>query len=186
MKTLIYDCEIIKCIPNGARFSGFEYCDGWDDYENMGVSVIGYHWEGNLHHCLPPNWGNLPVIVSEADRIVGFNSKSFDDNLLRANGINIKTNFDLLEEIRIAAYGSPRWEDTPKGHSYSLGKIGSANGFPKNGSGELAPQLWQQGRKDEVIEYCLNDVAITQKLYNLFLLGTLKDPNTGKLLKYLG
>ena len=184
MKTLIYDCEIIKCIPSGARFSEFEYCGGWDDFKNMGISVVGYCWNGSFSYCLPPNWEKFLKFAEQADQIVGFNSKSFDDNLMKANGVKITTTFDLLEEIRIAAYGSPHWQDMPKkGYSYSLGRIGEANGFPKTGTGELAPQLWQQGRKEEVIQYCLNDVRITHSLYNLFLEGKLKDPNTGLYLE---
>lgn len=42
-KILIYDCEIIKAIrdPKKVDLAHIEYCNGWDDYENMGISVIG-------------------------------------------------------------------------------------------------------------------------------------------------
>ena len=52
---LIYDCEIVRCIPPKGvnvvvdnpseyfhRFGDrLEYCSGWDDFENMGISVVG-------------------------------------------------------------------------------------------------------------------------------------------------
>ena len=43
MRALIYDIEIIKAIPskNGERITGIEYCEGWKDHANMGISVIG-------------------------------------------------------------------------------------------------------------------------------------------------
>jgi hypothetical protein len=40
---LVYDLEIIKAIPerDGSRLDGYDYCEGWHDHANMGVSVIG-------------------------------------------------------------------------------------------------------------------------------------------------
>jgi hypothetical protein len=61
-----------------------------------------------------------------------------------------------------------------------LAKLGQANGFPKTGSGELAPKLWQDGRFQDVIDYCLNDVKITNEILHLGLKGKLIDPNTGR------
>lgn len=45
-KILIYDCEIIKAIrdPKKVDLAHIEYCNGWDDYENMGISVIGVNY----------------------------------------------------------------------------------------------------------------------------------------------
>ena len=185
---LVYDCEIIKCIPTGATFSDYEYCGGWTDFENMGISVIGFYsnkqslWFNGYCYCLAP-FHDFQRLVNSESKIVGFNSKNFDDNLCKANGINITTNYDLLEEIRIAAFGSKHWEDTPKGHSYSLGMIASANGAAKTGKGELAPQLWQEGKHQEVIDYCVNDVKLTVELLNLGLKGKLINPNNGEYLQ---
>ena len=187
---LIYDCEIIKCIPTGARFSEYEYCEGWDDFKNMGISVIGFYsdkipWSSLFNaysHSLKP-FDNFQRIIDNESQIIGFNSKNFDDKLCQTNGINITTTYDLLEEIRIAAFGSPDWQDTPKGFSYSLDAIARANGRVKTGSGALAPQLWQEGRKQEVIDYCINDVKLTVEILRLGLKGKLKDPNTGELLR---
>lgn len=115
--------------------------------------------------------------------IIGFNSKQFDDNLCRANGIDVITTYDLLEEIRLVAFGSTRWEDTPEGHNYSLDAIAKANGMTKTGHGALAPQLWQEGKHQEVIDYCVNDVKLTVELLNLGLKGKLINPNGGRYLK---
>ena len=185
---IVYDCEIIKCIPTGAIFSEYEYCNGWDDFSNMGISVIGFYsdsqslWTKGYRHFLSPFY-DFQKLINNESVIVGFNSKKFDDNLCKANNINITTTYDLLEEIRIAAFGSPDWQDTPKGFSYSLDTIARANGRAKTGSGALAPQLWQEGRKQEVIDYCVNDVKLTFQLLMLGLEGKLKDPNTGELLR---
>lgn len=184
---IIYDCEILRCIPNGAYFSGYEYCEGWDDFYNMGIACIGYSIDFKEAQCF--EWADLDRRVEFLEAIdnefevIGFNSVKFDDKLLDANGFQVSTTYDLLEEIRIAAYGSSRWEDQPEGYSYALGKLGEANGYHKTGSGSLAPQWWQEGRKDEVMAYCKNDVMITGSLLQLGIEGKLVDPNNGKLLK---
>ena len=42
MKLLIYDAEIINCVPtNGEQNPNYTYCRGWSDFPNMGISVIG-------------------------------------------------------------------------------------------------------------------------------------------------
>lgn len=185
MKTLFYYCEIIKCIPGEDPDPNYEYCRGWGDFENMGISVIGFGFietSEEAYFSLDP-FSEFYKAINEADRIMGFNSRKFDDNLCKANGMDIDTDYDLLQEIRIAAYGSSHWQDQPEGFSYSLAKVGSANGLAKTGSGTYAPILWQDGEKDMVIKYCMNDVLISMKIYLLGINGQLIDPNTGKNLQ---
>ena len=107
MKTLIYDCEIINCIPPkyGDPNPAFKYCQGWSDWEGMGIAVIGTYASWRLPMCRYQAFTNERLeefqrLVNQAERVVGFNSLSFDDNLCRANGIEIKTDYDLLAEIR--------------------------------------------------------------------------------------
>jgi hypothetical protein len=187
MDYLIYDCEIEKLIPpkDGQRVDGYDYCEGWGDHAGMGVSVVGFGYaDGSTGFWDSRNLSlkDLQIAVAPYKSVIGFNSKKFDDKLMAAHGVTIKTTYDLLDEILIAAgwYKKPYWKD---GLSYALGKIGEANGFPKTGTGELAPKLWQDGAFDSVIEYCLNDVRITHELLKLGWAGELIDPNDGKRLK---
>ena len=53
---LIYDCEIAKAIQgrNETRLEGVEYCDGWEDFGNMGISCICAFdsvWRGTGYLC---------------------------------------------------------------------------------------------------------------------------------------
>jgi hypothetical protein len=44
-KYAIFDLEIIKAIPpkdEADRIPGIEYCAGWKDFENMGISCISF------------------------------------------------------------------------------------------------------------------------------------------------
>jgi hypothetical protein len=115
--------------------------------------------------------------------VVGFNSANFDDKLMAAHGIKVKTTYDVLEQVRIAAGFEPHHTSVRRGYSYKLDAIAQANGMAKTGSGALAPVLWQQGKHQEVKDYCLNDVRITRNILELGLKGELIDPNTGKRLK---
>jgi DEAD/DEAH box helicase domain-containing protein len=202
VKGFIYDCEIIKCIPPAEDDDDHEYlyCDGWHDFQNMGISVIGTCdlESGELkafidRFCIDDSLAHYSPL-SEFDRlvkenrkssgtIVGFNSENFDDLLCRANGIKIKSDYDLLRLIRQSAYESPNWDEQPRGYTYSLNAITRANGFAKSGHGALAPKLWQQGKHEEVIDYCLNDCKITWEIWKKYVSGELIDPNTGKKLK---
>jgi len=197
MNYFLYDLEIIKLIPSRKLPDkpDYTYCTGWDDYENMGISVLGYMIGGDIgeqglrfrmnpESLIPMrNDEVLQQQIMNADQVIGFNSKKFDDKLMRANGFDITTTYDLLEEIRLVAFGSRYWHDTPKGYSYSLGAIASANGLEKTGTGELAPELWQRGEQRAVINHCLHNVSITYKILTMAALGKLKDPNNGNLLK---
>jgi hypothetical protein len=195
---LCYDLEIVKAIPPNDvsdENPDIEYCGGWTDFEGMGISVIGCCWiqiDGNQRisrlnpmALIGDKYGlaKFASMANDADGIVGFNSCRFDDQIMMANGVSILTTYDLLEEVRIAAYGSADYHDCPKGHSYKLGHIAAANGLAKTGDGVNAAIQWQQGFHDEVIEYCKNDVAITAELFWMGLTGALKDPNTGQLLQ---
>lgn len=170
MNILIYDCEIIKCIPdkNDLRKSGLEYCKGWDDYANMGISLIGawLSWDNSIKIYPQSAFKAFQDAVNHAELIVGFNSISFDDKLCRANGIEISTDYDLLSEVWAAA-GMPRtytYGVTRAG--YKLENLAWANlGRGKTGSGELAPELWQRGKEWEVARYLTDDILITKGIF---------------------
>ncbi len=185
-KTLIYDCEIIKCIPDrdGFRNPNYQYCDGWHDHSNMGISLIGawLSWDNSIRIYTQDTFDKFQQAVNQADLIVGFNSLKFDDALCRANGIEIKTDYDLLCEVWAAA-GLPR--EYTKGITragYNLNQLGIANlGKGKSGSGALAPELWQDKKQWEVVRYLTDDILITKAIYQRR--SRLIDPTNGEFLK---
>ena len=183
MKILIYDCEIIKAVPdkNKVNLGHIEYCNGWDDFENMGISVIGVNCISKEvdkvfnFNALPNNDAmecidTFQYMLDDADVLVGFNNQHFDDNLIKANGFTIPenvVNYDILAEIWEAA-GLGRVFVYPSHTGFSLGSICEANGIgSKTGSGANAAILWQQGKVKEVIEYCENDIRLTKQLFDL-------------------
>jgi hypothetical protein len=189
---IIYDCEIINCIPerNGSKPDpSLTYCAGWNDHANMGISCIGVYdyLEDRYRVFLPDNLDAFAKLASERDYVVGFNSVQFDDELCRVNGIKIRTTYDLLQHVRLAA-GEPKvWTPGLSSKGFALDSLAQANlGAGKSGNGALAPELWQRGHIGQVIDYCLLDVQITRKLlemgssFSASLPGVgLKDPRRG-------
>lgn len=183
MKILVYDCEIIKAVPidykNVEPIAGIEYCEGWKDFDNMGISVIGAYlsWEKEFiaftdeskvkktSKVLPLSY--FQDALNEADILVGFNHISFDNNLIRANGFEIPTDirhYDILVEMWSAVGLGPDFM-FPHHAGFSLDQTCKVNGIgEKTGTGANAAVLWQRGHYQEVIDYCLHDVNLTLNL----------------------
>lgn len=150
------------------RSPDLEYCQGWDEFEGMGIAVICAYssWEDRYYVYLQDNLANFQALIDQAEEIVGFNSLSFDDQLCAANGLRVKTTYDLLWHIRVASGMPPHYVKGVTRAGYSLGQLAKANlGYAKSGTGTLAPELWQRGNRGSVIDYCLGDVNLTRKLY---------------------
>lgn len=188
-KFCIIDLEIIKAIPpknHADRIPGIQYCDGWTDFKNMGISsialsteLVAHDWD--LHSCKD----HIDGLVEDGWLIGGFNSLKFDDRLLRANGLHFYSDFDILEMVLMAAgMDDVNYWELDKPRSYSLNNICNANGLIKTGSGSEAPIWWQQGDYERVHKYCHNDVCIELAVLDRLLVGGLIDPNTGDLLSF--
>jgi hypothetical protein len=194
----IFDLEIIKAIPpynDADRFPKIEYCQGWKDFENMDISV----WA--LCELDTETWTisesihghDVMDLIDELNdrdlayptQVGGFNVYSFDDKLVKAQGYNFGSDFDIFQMILEAAglKGVEYWEQDPK-PCYKLSSICDKNGQEKTLTGELAAIYWQQGRRQKVIDYCKNDVRIEAEILKLLLQGELIDPNTGNKLLY--
>lgn len=170
MKILIYDCEISNCIPpkDGQLKPNLKYCQGWRDFKGMGISLIGawLSWESYIRIYPESAFSQFQKAVNEADLIVGFNSLAFDDKLCQAHNINIETDYDLLSETWAAA-GMPRqYKYGVTRAGYKLENLAQANlGKGKSGSGEYAPEMWQQGNQWGVVTYLTDDILITKQIF---------------------
>jgi hypothetical protein len=178
-----YDLEILKAIPGGEPLPGIEYCGGWADHAQMGISVIGaYDFRLRRYHIfLKDNFQEFQALADQR-LVIGFNSESFDDRVCACNGLLIRTKYDILREFYTAKGLNPYPEifsDEYKG--YGLDAIAKANlGLGKTGNGAQAPIDWQRGLRGKVIEYCLFDVHLTRLLLEKVLRGEpLVDPVTG-------
>lgn len=170
---IIYDCEIYRGILKRGEQPepGIEYCDGWEDYANMGVTVIGcYDCRHDQYRVfLADNFGEFQRLVDEVGEVAGFNNQKFDDQLMRQNDLRLpaEKSYDLLAEVWAAA-GLSRTFNFKTHMGYGLDALSNVNiNAGKSGAGALAPVLWQRHQYGEVIDYCLQDVWLTKRL--LFL-----------------
>lgn len=180
---IIYDCEIIKGIAKKyeKKLPDIEYCDGWRDFKNMGISVIcAYDYATDRYRVFAQdNFADFQAMVDDAKTVIGFNSLGFDNQLCRANGLNVDDDksWDLLAEIWAGA-GLSRVFEYPSHVGFSLEACSAANfGTRKSGNGASAPVDWQRGRIGSVIDYCVNDVCLTRALVDrVIAYGFILDP----------
>lgn len=199
LKMMVYDIEIRKAVPkpDEERVDGIEYCKGWRDYGDMGVSVVcAVEWE--LYSPVPmrprafyeDNVEDLLEAAERAECVAGFNSKRFDDQVLEASGwhsipdaegsrLMVTSDYDLLEECWKADGLDPD-KFVPATHGgFGLDALAKANGLGgKTGHGATAPIDWQKGRYGALTDYCLADVWLTAALIQKAIdcQGTLAHP----------
>ena len=190
MRIATYDLEIKKAITSRGEIEieGIEYCAGWHDHANMGISCIGA-WDSKTDSprvYLTDNLIEFQRLINNADVLVSYNGIPFDNHLLRANGFKIEDAkcYDLLREIWLASGLPPTFNYKTHG-GFGLDAVCDANfGSRKSGNGALAPVLWQRGNIGEVIDYCLNDIRMTKQLFDFVISGKpIKCPKTGKPLQ---
>ena len=185
LSAVVYDAEIRCCMPGSGDWArGLEHCGGWTDYKGAGISVVcayDYLTDGYLVF-MADNLHKFQNLLDAREHVIGFNSCRFDDPLLAAHDVEVKTTYDLLVEIRAAAKALPKVETLGR-RAYNLELLSQTNlGGGKYGTGAMAPLYWQRGRLGTLISYCLRDVQVTRALFELALEGGLKDPNCGRLL----
>jgi len=191
---IFYDIEIKKAIPdrNGGRLPAIEYCEGWYDHKNMGITTIGIY---NFTREMPAvicedNIKDFERMLKGNAWMIGFNNINFDNKVIDAAwGVEVPREicFDLLQAVWEAA-GLPipgtlvngeQVQFDPKRHGgYGLDACAMANfSEGKSGDGATAPVDWQRGNYGKVISYCLRDVMLTFKLWRRMInLGEIVHP----------
>lgn len=143
---------------------------GWNNFLALKISVVGvYSYLKDAYFCFEereiPKFAEL---VRGAKLLVGFSINRYDvpvlvnyfQGLPETRDIDLwkRERIDLLEEVEIET-----------GTRISLSKLAYANlGISKEHAGSEAIELWNNGRIDELKDYCLNDVKLTKQLYDLY------------------
>lgn len=137
---------------------------GSNNPADLDLSVVGVYdsasddYRAYLQKDLPELW----PIIEQADILITFNGEHFDIPLLNkyypGDLTKIKS-VDLLKEMHKSA-----------GRRMKLDQIAEGTlGVKKSGHGLDAIRWWREGRVDQVIKYCLDDVRITKDLYEYAL-----------------
>ncbi len=188
MRAIIYDIEILRAIPDrdGKQIQGIEYCEGWKDHANMGISCIGV-WDYVEERARVFGMESLDAFLDlcdDRDLLIGFNNIPFDNAVINATRnatvMDEGKSYDLLREIWRAA-GLPIEFDFKTHGGVGLDAMCERNfGTKKTGTGAHAPVLWQQGNYCQVIDYCLNDIRLTKQMMDQVLAkGPLINSKTG-------
>ena len=157
---------------------------GWHRADRMKIScAVLYDSIENRYIDYMEN--QIPQLIERLqtfDRIVGFNIKRFDFQVLKGYtdfDFQKLNSFDILEEV-----------NNYLGHRLSLAHLASVTlGEDKTADGLQALRWWKQGRILEIIAYCRNDVRITRDLYrygrkNRYLLFKNRDEKTARIPVY--
>ena len=164
---VVFDLEIKKEIgKNGI---------GWTSFDKMGISVgVTYSFLKNEYKVfMDDNLVEMGELLSSAGMTTGFNTISFDLNLLAGNLLSVATqktnlarkNYDCLVHSRQA---SNREGFIPgfKLDEHLFHIFGKE--FMKTGEGASAPIWWGEGKTGKVISYCIDDVKREAMLFEHF------------------
>lgn len=150
MDTLVFDIETKDMYGNGKIIS------------DLHPSFVGaYSYKRNEYlSFFEADFPKLKELLTEPVLFVGYSSNRFDLPIL-SKALNMvfdkHPRVDLCEEI-----------EARTGRRIGLNTLALVNlGKGKTGHGTEAPQLYAEGRTEELKQYCLNDVLLTKELYDL-------------------
>lgn len=136
---------------------------GWHRAGRMGVSCACLYDSrtGQTRAYVQEELGELVAALAALPLVVGFNVKRFDYAVLRGqvdfDPAALNT-CDMLEHVY-----------NRLGYRLSLDHLAQATlGARKSADGLQALEWWKQGRLDDIVAYCTQDVAVTR---DLFLFG---------------
>jgi len=136
---------------------------GWHRADKMGISVAVLYdsvsdcFKTYLEKDIPDLIGDLQTF----DLVVGFNNKRFDNKVLSAYSVfNLASlpTLDIMEKI-----------SNRLGYRLSLDRLAEHTlGIKKSANGLQALQWYKEGKIEEIVSYCRQDVTITR---DIFLFG---------------
>lgn len=161
---VVYDCEIENDV-DGKKVT-------WARKDLMGLSVacLFDYRSGDFEVYFKEDIQRLAARLNEADLVVGFNILGFDNELVRAQGGDLKPDselkhYDLLEWSRKSVGWTPnaKFPTGLKLDDHLEATFG--RDFMKTEDGALAPKMWRDGKRGQVVSYCLADVRREKALF---------------------
>jgi DEAD/DEAH box helicase domain-containing protein len=150
MNTIFFDLETQRI---------FDEVGGRLNIRKLGMSVAVTYSTADeaFHRYVEEDAPRLIAELEAADRVVGFNVLSFDYEVLRAYqaGFVPPDTVDMLDHIYRRL-----------GYRVSLDNLASTTlGTSKSADGLQAVRWFREGRIQEVLDYCQQDVEVTRLLY---------------------
>jgi DEAD/DEAH box helicase domain-containing protein len=137
---------------------------GWEKAHLMRVAVgVACVLPDAFHVYRENEVPALLALLDSADLVVGFNCLRFDYAVLSAyDPDDLARRWPTLDLLRAVEAGF--------GRRVGLAALGEATlGVGKSADGLTSLRWWREGRVDDVIRYCRDDVALTRDLYRFGL-----------------
>jgi len=144
---------------------------GWNNFGALKISVVGvYSYKQDKYAAYEEDqMEELAELFLPARTLVGFASNRYDVPVLNLyfrklkdrEALNLwaKERVDILEEI-----------ERQTGERISLNQLAEANlGVKKEGHGSEAIALYERGELEALKKYCLQDVELTKRIYDIYL-----------------
>ncbi|WP_028576203.1 DEAD/DEAH box helicase [Desulfomicrobium escambiense] len=155
-------------LPEGFRFAVLDLetrrsaqeVGGWHRADLMGVSCVVVYDSGteSFRDYLQEDVPRLVGDLVEFDLVVGFNIARFDYAVLRG-----LSRFDFASLPTLDILGDIH---ATLGYRLSLDHLSRETlGAAKSASGTQALTWWKEGRIDDIVAYCRQDVAVTRDLF---------------------
>ncbi|MFA6522537.1 MAG: ribonuclease H-like domain-containing protein [Patescibacteria group bacterium] len=128
--------------------------------EKLDVSVVVAYFydEDKYESYLQADLPKLFERLEHCDRIIGYNSIGFDVPILNkyySGDLFRVPQLDMLAKINESL-----------GYRIKLDDVAAASiGTRKSAHGLQAVQWWKEGKVDEIIKYCQQDVLVTKEVY---------------------
>ena len=151
MNIVFFDVETQK---------SFDEVGGRHNIRKLGLSVAVTcsTADGAFHHYTEETVADLVAELKAADLVVGFNVLRFDYEVLRAY---IDDKLDRLPTVDMLDHIHKRL-----GFRVSLDNLAGATlGANKSADGLQAVRWYKEGRMQEILDYCQQDVEVTRQLY---------------------
>ena len=144
---------------------------GWNNFGALKISVVGvYSYEQDKYAAYEEDqMEELAELFLPARTLVGLALNCYDVPVLNLyfrklkdrEALNLwaKERVDILEEI-----------ERQTGERISLNQLAEANlGVKKEGHGSEAIALYERGELEALKKYCLQDVELTKRIYDIYL-----------------
>ncbi|HSR35332.1 MAG TPA: ribonuclease H-like domain-containing protein [Anaerolineae bacterium] len=151
MKIVFFDVETQRT---------FDEVGGRHNIRKLGLSaaVTYSSADGAFHHYTEETVDDLVAELKTADLVVGFNVLNFDYEVLHAytdDSLDRLPTVDMLDHIYKRL-----------GFRVSLDNLAASTlGTAKSADGLQAVRWYKQGRIQEILDYCQQDVEVTRQLY---------------------
>lgn len=150
---------------------------GSNEPSALDISVVCIHdsEDDQYKSFLEKDLNKLWPIFESADMLVSWNGDHFDVPILNkyypGDLTRIKS-LDLMKEVQAVI-----------GRRIKLDTVAEATlGVNKSGGGSDAINWWREGKFQQVIDYCIDDVKLTKQIYDYAMAnGILKYKDYGKL-----